>query len=267
LGGKSLLWSIGDIQIRSIGRVFARKKTETENAMSVTLRGKTHSFRGNKFTQDGHRKVRTLYLCGDITIPSDAEWQQIIVAVSKYDLKHLSLSCNIIKVIPESIATLTNLKYFNLDDNKIMVIPESFAALTKLKRLDLNNNKIRVIPESFAALTNLVALNLDNNMIANVPDVLAELNNLKHLLISENPFLEKISYSLFHRGSISLSVIIEYFKRSRIMKMAAIKLVWDFLPMPIAEEIGPHIVEIGIPNEKKCNGDADVDQKRRRINK
>jgi hypothetical protein len=49
--------------------------------------------------------------------------------------------------------------------------------------------------------------------------------------------------------------------------MATVALVWELLPMPIAEEIELHVTRIVPSDEKKRNTDACVENpKRRRIN-
>jgi hypothetical protein len=48
---------------------------------------------------------------------------------------------------------------------------------------------------------------------------------------------------------------------------AAIAVVWELLPMPIAEEIESHVTDIATPNEKKRDSDTVVDPKKRRANK
>jgi hypothetical protein len=210
---------------------------------------------------------------------SDAEWQKIIDFASKYNIRWLLLSCNRIRAIPETISTLTNLQQLDLEDNKIRAIPETISTLTNLQQLDLGRNKIRMIPESIAALVNLRSLSLKRNKIDDVPDVLAKMRKLKSLRINKNPFIEKIPFS-FRRGErftdwcanyvnevMCAMPIITYFKQHRVTRMAAIALVWKFLPMPIAEEIEPHVTEIDLSNEKKRNAVAEVNPKRRRINK
>jgi hypothetical protein len=216
----------------------------------IALRGQTFSYR----LEFGALGFDLRYKVPEL---SDAEWQKIIDSASKYDTEGLWLS---------------------LSYNRIRAIPETISTLTNLQKLDLSCNKIRLIPESITALVNLRSLSLKRNKIDDVPDVLAEMSKLKALRINKNPFIKKIpsSFQLGERfidwwnirckkGMRTMPIII-YFKQHRVTRMA-IALVWNILPMPIAEEIEPHVTEIDSPNEKKRNAVAEVNPKRRRINK
>jgi hypothetical protein len=56
-------------------------------------------------------------------------------------------------------------------------------------------------------------------------------------------------------------------KAAHHTRMAIVALIWELLPMPIAEEIELHVTEINASNEKKRSVDTVSLAKRRRINK
>jgi hypothetical protein len=75
-----------------------------------------------------------------------------------------------------------------------------------------------------------------------------------------NPFSGEITFEIWQ-----MEKLVEYFKQLRVARMA-IAVIWSILPMPIAEEIEPHVMCVIVANEKQHGSDTVVNPKRRRIN-
>jgi hypothetical protein len=166
-----------------VGSFFtlAKQNFQEHQIMSITLRNIRY-----KFTRLYGKLELGLGLFDDVPELSNAEWQQIIDAALKHDLRWLSFGDNKITAIPELIGALTNLKHLSIRYNPITVIPESIAALTNLERLDLYDSEITAIPKSITILANLTVLSFNRNEIAVIPDSIAALTNLRTLLLGEN---------------------------------------------------------------------------------
>jgi leucine-rich repeat protein SHOC2 len=114
-----------------------------------------------------------------------AELEQIIEKARIDRATTLSLSCNQLKKLPDSIGTLSNLTCLKLRDNQLTILPDSIGDLVKLRELDLSENRLDSIPSSINNLLNLEDLNLRaNNQLKMLPKEIINLVNLKRLNLS-----------------------------------------------------------------------------------
>ncbi|KAL9437560.1 hypothetical protein AB3S75_023431 [Citrus x aurantiifolia] len=90
-------------------------------------------------------------------------------------LKHLVLSGNNLKRIPESLGLLSSLKHLVLSGNNLKRIPESLGLLSSLKHLVLSGNNLKRIPESLSQLSSLEYLQLSGNSLEGIPEYLRSL--------------------------------------------------------------------------------------------
>jgi Leucine-rich repeat (LRR) protein len=97
-------------------------------------------------------------------------------------IKWLTLACNNIKQIPDSICDCKNLEGLILSKNSISKIPNRINDLKNLHTLSLYKNCIRSIPESFYSL-NLKKLSISCNPIDNKKEKIAKLKKVENLWV------------------------------------------------------------------------------------
>lgn len=88
----------------------------------------------------------------------------------------LSLACNRIRHLDESVGKLTCLTHLNLLRNKLESLPDSIGNLKLLKVLDVSHNSLRFIPTSIGKLNQIKVMNLECNKLEEIPNVLDEMN-------------------------------------------------------------------------------------------
>lgn len=71
--------------------------------------------------------------------------------------------------------------------NNLNTVPESIFLFTELKELNLAFNNLVIIPNDILKLSNLKTMNLDNNQLLNFPEILLKMNRLKLLYLIDNP--------------------------------------------------------------------------------
>jgi Leucine-rich repeat (LRR) protein len=81
-------------------------------------------------------------------------------------LRYLFLISNMIGVVPNEIAELSNLRVLELDHNRIVRLPENICNMEHLTTLSLYDNQISVLPDSIGKLVKLKDLNLIGNPIS-----------------------------------------------------------------------------------------------------
>ena len=89
-----------------------------------------------------------------------------------------------------------NIDNLSLADNQIEIFPERILAFSTLKYLNISNNPIKVFP-SLYKLSNLKYLDFSGTLISEVGISVGDLKNLEHLILSNNPNLERISTDIF----------------------------------------------------------------------
>ena len=124
---------------------------------------------------------------GKIFILKSSKTLTIVPKEFKYikDITYLSLSCNFLKTIPNSIF-IEQLKYLYLYSNNLTSISDNLGKSINLKELHLNNNRLKTIPRSIGQLKNLRTLYLNNNQIETLPDTIGQLIQIKFIGLSDN---------------------------------------------------------------------------------
>jgi Leucine-rich repeat (LRR) protein len=105
-----------------------------------------------KFEQSEGHKVHTL--------PSEIEFSSV---------RHLILSNNTLRTLPNTISTMRNLTALIADHNEIQDLPPSICEMEGLKVLHLNDNQLASLPENFDKLTHLKELRLHGNPLRTPP--------------------------------------------------------------------------------------------------
>ncbi|XP_047946379.1 probable disease resistance protein At1g58602 [Salvia hispanica] len=77
------------------------------------------------------------------------------------------------------------LKILDLEDFGVKIMSESIGTLTKLRYLGLRNNYLTRIPRSLGDLENLEVLDIDLNFMVEVPDIIGEMGSLRNLYMSD----------------------------------------------------------------------------------
>jgi len=95
-------------------------------------------------------------------------------------------SNNSIKVLPNSLFTLTNITSLFLFGNLLEFINPEIGKLVNLDQLSLGHNRIKNLPSSLKECNKLRILFLNNNKFEKVPEVICELKLLEKLVISSN---------------------------------------------------------------------------------
>lgn len=119
-------------------------------------------------------------------------------------LKHLSLSHNLLKEVPE-IGSLRNLLLLDLSFNKIeKIISGNFRNLTKLSTLKFNDNNLEIDPYALTGLEkSLKNLNLKNTRLSAVPSAVGNLSSLIFLDLSQNRLREIGNYAFSNLHSLT----------------------------------------------------------------
>ena len=85
------------------------------------------------------------------------------------NVRHLILSNNTLRCLPNTISSLKQLVSLVADHNEIQTLPNSICGMRQLKVLHLNDNKITSLPENMDSLTELKELRLHNNPLRTPP--------------------------------------------------------------------------------------------------
>ena len=85
------------------------------------------------------------------------------------NLKHLDVSNNRLKYLPECIGDLTGLQILKLKGCHIGSLPESIGNLENLQELDLFENDIFYLPKCIGNLKSLQILNLRHTKVKSLP--------------------------------------------------------------------------------------------------
>jgi Leucine-rich repeat (LRR) protein len=102
------------------------------------------------------------------------------------NLELFDISLNGITKIPTSMNNLVHLRYLNMSYNRISKFPSEICYLSNLNELLLHKNKIKQIPSEIQNCTSLTILNLEVNLISIIPPEIGNLKKMKTLFLSNN---------------------------------------------------------------------------------
>jgi Leucine-rich repeat (LRR) protein len=114
-------------------------------------------------------------------------------------LEQLHLYHNTIKVVPQSIRSLTSLTFLDLRSNQLVCLPREICFLP-IQILLVSNNKLIQLPDEFGRMTELTELDASSNQLSHLPTRLCELTKLRSLCLRSNQinFLPKgLQYLIF----------------------------------------------------------------------
>ena len=119
--------------------------------------------------------------------------RKVIIGCTKIpNLKHLSLSGNIITSLPDEIALLPLLESIDLSNNPNINLEDvilKISHLSKMKYINLSNCNLSNISSAVLAIHTLEGVNLSGNHLDAIPDFNL-LSNFNSLDISNNQFTE-----------------------------------------------------------------------------
>jgi len=121
---------------------------------------------------------------------SISDIEQIPNLFYQHTITRLTLSHNKIRVLPPSIANLSNLRHLNLFNNQLEELPTSLSSMTKLKILNLGMNKLSSLPRGFGAFPAIEVLDLTYNNLSekSLPGNFFMMDTLRALYLSDNDF-------------------------------------------------------------------------------
>ena len=105
----------------------------------------------------------------------------------------------------ENLINLLNLRHLDLSNNQIKDLPEELYELKNLEHLYLNNNRIQYISNKISNLINLTILYLQGNEIKLLPKKVCKLEKLLFFHFYYNP-IEHLPYKIKFMESASVSL-------------------------------------------------------------
>jgi len=123
---------------------------------------------------------------------SDNYFQSIPLSILKFkNLKELIIDNNLIKDVSSFVwqllfETLGQLECLSLSQNLLTLLPKDLSLGINLKRLNVSDNRIGSISPHIMKLVNLKYLNINRNQLKYIPIELTHLNSLVDLQISHN---------------------------------------------------------------------------------
>ena len=102
-------------------------------------------------------------------------------------LRMIGIKANKIHSIPE-YSFPEKLQWLTLTDNLIQILPNSIGGCKELQKLILSGNKLKTIPQEISRCENLELVRIAANCLEEFPLVLFELPKLTWLAYSGNPF-------------------------------------------------------------------------------
>lgn len=104
------------------------------------------------------------------------------------NLRHLSLSFNLLDTLPATIGQLEELENLDVSFNRLTRLPAEIGRLKNLRHLNLADNELGSLPPEFAGLTGLRDLHLGFNQLRTMPDSLCAFTEMEYLELCSNPF-------------------------------------------------------------------------------
>jgi len=193
---------LGD-QAVLIGETFAEHGVQDGARLSATIRFKAtvEEFITDVIALNPHFRGRSRELMDDVTVsPDDASritgslyWYGKGVKVLPDSIGSLTIDGNLILSqcslvsLPERIGWLTVGGALNLGNNRLTSLPESVGSISVGGTLYLNNNQLASLPESFGSISVGGDLNLNNNQLTSLPESIGTLTVGGALNLSGNP--------------------------------------------------------------------------------
>lgn len=106
------------------------------------------------------------------------------------DTRHMILSQNRIKLLPNELEKMISLEILELDSNRLIALPDGISILTRLQRLNISNNSIGSLPPMLGACGNLKYLNAHSNNLLFLPESIGSCFRLEYADISKNKLKE-----------------------------------------------------------------------------
>ena len=179
-----------------------------------SLRLTGHTFRGvggNAFSFKGLRQLRHVELrtCHiEELAPSAGE--------SLCNVVYLSLECNHLTALPESLCTLAHLVHLRLRENRLTKLPVALGQLKRLEVLLLDSNELRSLSESLCEARSLRVLSANRNELLSLcSGNWARLKKLERVCLNSNMLSEHAfppsfaSMPLLHDLQLGFNKIIE----------------------------------------------------------
>lgn len=103
----------------------------------------------------------------------------------------LSINCNKIVILPQSLTHLTSLRVLDARLNCLKSLPEDLENLINLEVLNISQNfqYLETLPYSIGLLMSLVELDVSYNKITTLPDSIGCLRKLQKLSLEGNPLV------------------------------------------------------------------------------
>ena len=105
-------------------------------------------------------------------------------------LRHVELrTCQIEELAPSLGSSLHNVRYLSLECNHLTVLPDSLCTLPHIVHLRLRENRLTTLPAALGHLKRLEVLLLDSNELRSLPDTLCDARSLRVLSVNRNTLL------------------------------------------------------------------------------
>jgi len=168
-----------------------------------------------------------------LTLTSNKLLQIPIEIKNLENLRHLNLSNNQLKILPEDLffklnqletLNLSNnlleqcplfygdnnkkLAIINLSHNQLQILPDFPQQLENLSQIDLSYNQFQIFPNTILHLNSLKIISIDSNQLTEIPNELSQLHKLKELRFKSNPLKDNRLKKLMEQDKIK--PVLEY---------------------------------------------------------
>lgn len=99
-------------------------------------------------------------------------------------VRHLNVSANKLKILPDEIKNLSNLEIFDAHQNSLQMLPD-MQGLSNLLRLDIASNALTTLPSSIGCCVALKYLNLHSNKLTAIPSTLGKCMRLEFMVFDD----------------------------------------------------------------------------------
>lgn len=158
---------------KDIWLLECRKGSETGNEGRIQVNWKKFGYISSE-VYDFERNNPTIQL-SDLSLNGNGLDSILDIPVHCLNLKRLSLTCNKIVKLDESIGNLVHLTHLNLLRNGMKSLPSAIGSLKQLQVLDISHNELKCLPASIKYLDKIEVLNLECNQLVEIPDVVGEM--------------------------------------------------------------------------------------------
>ncbi|KAL9617178.1 MAG: hypothetical protein Q9160_008032 [Pyrenula sp. 1 TL-2023] len=151
---------------------------------------------GSEGLSDVARSTLTL----DLGHKSIARIPETLVELIKDDVERLSLSHNLLWLLPYKFSECSQLRYLNIRGNEFRDFPKAIYKLPLLEILDMSKNKLRKIPDEIRHLSSLKVLSLMHNRIEDLPYSMSDMNQLQIIKMANNPMRFRLQSIVEKKG-------------------------------------------------------------------